>query len=154
MLSKELLDVLAKLITLWVFLSAMWFAVSRYFLRDPTKRFVHYLREFTQLDLVARGITEDAEAPAEPVRRVLYLEDKLSRLKAQMIEEFSDCKLYREGAMGTVMSLISDTRASLNAQKVKLDADGDGDGKQPALGPESPGKRNGQLHPSVRSSAG
>jgi TRAP-type uncharacterized transport system substrate-binding protein len=109
LVSRETLDVLAKLTTFWLFLSATCFAVRRYFLRDRTKRFVYYLREFTQLDLVARGIEAATEAPAEPVQRVAYLEDRLSRLKAQMIEEFSDCKLYREGTMGTVMSLISDT---------------------------------------------
>jgi hypothetical protein len=118
--SRELLDVLAKLITLWVFMSATFWALRRYFNRDPTARFVYYLREFTQLDLVARGIADDPEAPREPVARVAYLEDQLSRLKAQMIEEFSDTKLYREGTMGTVMSLISDTRASVNAQRAKL----------------------------------
>jgi TRAP-type uncharacterized transport system substrate-binding protein len=121
LLSRELLDVLAKLITLWVFVSATCFALSRYFLRDPTRRFVYYLREFTRLDLVARGIADDPQAPDEPVKRVAYLEDKLSRLKAQMVQEFSDAKLYREGAMGTVMSLISDTRASLNVQRANLE---------------------------------
>jgi TRAP-type uncharacterized transport system substrate-binding protein len=123
---KEFLDVLAKLITLWVFMSAMFWALRRYFDRDPSARFVYYLREFTQLDLVARGIADDPEAPREPVKRVAYLEDQLSRLKAQMIEEFSDTKLYREGTMGTVMSLISDTRASLNAQRAKLQGEAEG----------------------------
>jgi TRAP-type uncharacterized transport system substrate-binding protein len=118
--SRELLDMLAKLTTFWVFISATCYGLSRSFFRDPTKRFVYYLREFTQLDLVARGITDDPEAPGQPVKRVAYLEDKLSRLKAQMIEEFADTKLYREGTMATVMSLISDTRASLNAQRTKL----------------------------------
>jgi hypothetical protein len=124
---RELLDVLAKLITLWVFMSATFWALRRYFDRDPTARFVHYLREFTQLDLMARGIADDPEAPREPGRRVAYLEEKLSRLKAQMIEEFADTKLYREGTMGTVMSLICDTRASLNAQRAKLQGEFDSD---------------------------
>jgi TRAP-type uncharacterized transport system substrate-binding protein len=120
LIPRELLDVLAKLITLWVFISATCYAVRRHFLRDPTKRFVYYLQEFTQLDLVARGITDDPAAPREPVKRVAYLEDKLSRLRAQMIQEFSDAKLCQEGTMGTVLSLISDTRASLNAQQLNL----------------------------------
>jgi hypothetical protein len=128
LVSRELLDVLAKLITLWVFLSATCYALRRYFLRDPTKRLVHYLREFTALDLVARGIADDPEAPRDTVKLVAYLEDKLSRLKAQMIQEFSDAKLYREGAMGTVMSLISDTWASLNAQRSGLAGAGEFDG--------------------------
>jgi TRAP-type uncharacterized transport system substrate-binding protein len=154
LVSRELLDVLAKLTTFWVFISATCYALSRSFLRDPTRRFVYYLREFTQLDLVARGITDDAEAPGEPVKRVAYLEDKLSRLKAQMIQEFSDTKLYREGAMGTVMSLISDTRASLNAQRAKLKGVRQSDGDHAAPGPRGQqATRNGQGAPvrSVRS---
>jgi TRAP-type uncharacterized transport system substrate-binding protein len=122
--SRELLDVLAKLITFWVFLSATCYALRRYFLRDPTRRIVYYLQELTRLDLVARGITDDSEAPREPLKRVAYLEDKLSRLKAQVIQEFSDTKLYVEGTMGTVLSLISDTRASLNVQRAKLGGHG------------------------------
>jgi TRAP-type uncharacterized transport system substrate-binding protein len=136
--SREVLDLLAKLVTLWVFISATCYALSRYFLRDPTKRFVYYLREFTRLDLVARGITIDAEAPADPVKRVAYLEDKLSQLKAQMIHEFSDTKLYREGAMGTAMSLIADTRASLNAQRAKQEGVRESNGDHDAPGPAGP----------------
>jgi TRAP-type uncharacterized transport system substrate-binding protein len=132
---KEVLDVLAKLVTFWLFISATYYALTRNLLRDPTRRFVHYLREFTQLDLVARGIMGDAEAPAEPAKRVAYLEDKLSRLKAQMINEFSDTKLYREGAMGTVMSLIADTRASLNAQKARQEGVRDVNGDHGVLAP-------------------
>jgi TRAP-type uncharacterized transport system substrate-binding protein len=141
--SREVLDLLAKLITFWVFISATCYALSRNFLRDPTRRFVHYLREFTQLDLVARGITGDPEAPREPVKRVTYLEDKLSRLKAQMVQECSDAKLYREGAMGTVMSLISDTRASLNAQRAKLEGVRESNGDHGAVGPAGAAGRTG-----------
>jgi TRAP-type uncharacterized transport system substrate-binding protein len=133
--SREVLDVLAKLITFWLFLSATCYALSRNFLRDPTRRFVYYLREFTQLDLVARGITHDPEAPREPARRVAYLEDRLSRLKAQMVQEVSDAKLYREGTMGAVMSLISDTRASLNAERARLGAPRESNGDH--AGPDS-----------------
>jgi TRAP-type uncharacterized transport system substrate-binding protein len=143
--SRESLDVLAKLVTLWVFLSATFYGVGRYFHRDPTARFVHYLREFTQLDLVARGIGEDAEAPEDPRRRVAHLEDKLSRLKAQMIEEFSDAKLYQEGVMATVLSLISDTRASLNAQRARLDGLREGDRDRAATAP--PEQRSEQRSP-------
>jgi hypothetical protein len=39
--SRELLDVLVKLITLWVFISAACYTVSRYFQCDPMKRCVH-----------------------------------------------------------------------------------------------------------------
>jgi TRAP-type uncharacterized transport system substrate-binding protein len=141
MVSRELLDVFAKLITLWVSLSATSYALSRYFFRDPMKRFVYYLREFTQLDLVARGITDDAEAPEEPTKRVAYLEDKLSRLKAQMIQEFSDTKLYREGTMGTVMSLISDTRASLNAQRAKQERVRKSDSDTTTQNPQEPARQ-------------
>jgi hypothetical protein len=81
-------------------------------------------------------VYKDAEAPGEPTKRVAYLEDKLSRLKAQMIQEFLDTKLYREGTMGTVMSRISDTRASLNAQRAKLEGrrQSGGDSTAPGAG--------------------
>jgi TRAP-type uncharacterized transport system substrate-binding protein len=151
LLSRELLDVLAKLITVWVFVCATSYAVRRFFLRDPTKRFVHYLWEFTQLDLVARGILDDPGAPREPLERVAYLEDKLSLLKAQMIQEFSDTKLYQEGTMGTVMSLISDTRASLNAQRLNLEGGRESNGRHAAPDPqEQQGKPGGQAPPPLR----
>jgi len=92
-------------------------------------RFVYYLREFTQLDLVIRGITEDPQAPKEPSRQIAFLDDKLSRLKAQMIEEFADTNLYREGAMTTVMALISDARAGLAARLAKAEDRLEGDAK-------------------------
>jgi TRAP-type uncharacterized transport system substrate-binding protein len=145
--SRESLDVLAKLVTLWLFLSATFYGLGRFFHRDPTARLVHYLREFTQLDLAARGIGEDTEAPEDPRRRVAHMEDKLSRLKAQMIEEFSDAKLYQEGVMATVLSLISDTRASLNAQRARLNGAREGDGDHAA--PEPQEQPCGQRAPPV-----
>jgi hypothetical protein len=145
LLSRELLDVLAKLITVWVFVCATGFAARRYFLRCPTQRFAYYLQELTRLDLVARGISDDPEAPQGPLQRVAYLEDKLSRLKAQMIQELSDAKLCHEGALGTVLSLISDTRASLNAQRLNLEGGRDSDGHHAAPGPqEQQGRLSGQ----------
>ena len=56
--------------------------------------------------------------------------------------------------MGTVMSLISDTRASLNAQRAKLKGVRESDGDYAAPAPEGQhGTRNGQAVPvrSVRS---
>jgi hypothetical protein len=109
-------------------------------------RFVYYLGEFTQLDLVARGITDDPEAPGEPAKRVAYLEDKLSRLKAQKIQEFSDTKLYPERTMGTVMSLIFDMRASLNAQRVKLEEVRESGGDAHAPDASRPDNRSSSVH--------
>jgi hypothetical protein len=135
-LCRELVDVQAKLITVWVFLCATCYAVRRYFLRGPADRFVYYLRELTRLDLVARGIADDPEAPRGALERVAYLEDKLSRLKAQMIQELADTKLYQDGAVGTVMSLIADTRACLNAQRLDLEGSRECDGRHAAPGPQ------------------
>jgi hypothetical protein len=81
---------------------------------------------------------------------VAYLEDKLSRLKAEMIQEFSDTNLYREGTMATVMSLICDTRASLNAQRSQLEGVREGSGDHTTPDRREQGKPSGQAVLSAR----
>jgi hypothetical protein len=67
----------------------------------------------SHIELVARGQEPDALAPVDPTARRLYLEDKLLDLKSRALQEFADGGLKGEGLMSGIVSLVNDTRSSL-----------------------------------------
>ena len=77
------------------------------------RRFEHYYQEIRHIELVARGQETDAAAPVDPTARRLYLEDRLLDLKSHALQEFADGGLKGEGLMSGIVSLVNDTRNSL-----------------------------------------
>jgi TRAP-type uncharacterized transport system substrate-binding protein len=77
------------------------------------RRFESYYQEIRHLELVARGLESDPEAPAEPCARRAYLECRLLDLKSRALQDFANGGLKGEGLMSGIVSLVNDTRASL-----------------------------------------
>jgi TRAP-type uncharacterized transport system substrate-binding protein len=77
------------------------------------RRFEAYYKEIRRLELIARGQEQDPNAPADPVARRTYLEDRLLDLKARALADFSNGGMKGEGLMFGIVSLVNDTRASL-----------------------------------------
>jgi hypothetical protein len=63
---------------------------------------------------VARGHEDDPEAPRDPPARRAYLEDRLLDLKSQALRDFADGGLKGEGLMSGIVSLVNDTRRSID----------------------------------------
>lgn len=77
------------------------------------RRFESYYHEIRRLELVARGQESDPSAPTDPTTRRIYLEDRLLDLKSQALQDFAEGGLKGEGLMSGIVSLVNDTRRSL-----------------------------------------
>jgi hypothetical protein len=77
------------------------------------RRFVAYYHEIGRIDMVARGLEVDPDAPIEPKALRPHLETRLTQLKHDVIEEFAEGGLQGEGLLAGLIALINDTRESL-----------------------------------------
>jgi hypothetical protein len=88
------------------------------------RRFESYYRELRRLELVARGHEDDPDAPDDPSARRAYLEDRLLDLKSQALRDFAEGGLKGEGLMSGIVSLVNDTRRSLERISQTAEASG------------------------------
>jgi hypothetical protein len=111
--TPELLSGLGKALGgLGAFVSGM-VAVYGFLRLRQLRRFESYYQEIRHLELIARGQETDPAAPADPVARRCYLEDRLLDLKSRALQDFASGGLRGEGLMSGIVSLVNDTRASL-----------------------------------------
>jgi TRAP-type uncharacterized transport system substrate-binding protein len=76
-------------------------------------RFEQYYREIGQIEMIARGIEDDPEAPIDPTSLRSYLHERLVSLKCKVLKDFAEGGLRGEGLMAGIIALINDTRESL-----------------------------------------
>jgi TRAP-type uncharacterized transport system substrate-binding protein len=76
-------------------------------------RFEAYYREIGQIEMIARGLEDDPEAPADVASLRSYLEGRLTALKCKALTDFAAGGLKGEGLMAGIIALINDTRESL-----------------------------------------
>ena len=77
------------------------------------RRFVAYYRAIDRIDLLARGLEVDPDAPIESEALIFHLETRLTQLKHDILIDFADGGLQGEGLLTGLIALINDTRESL-----------------------------------------
>src|SRR5262245_27806076 len=113
LLSPELVATLGKAAAGLGALISGLVAVYSFIRLRQLRRFEAYYKEIRRLELIVRGHETDAAAPADPVARRAYLEDRLLDLKDRALADFANGGLRGEGLMFGIVSLVNDTRASL-----------------------------------------
>jgi hypothetical protein len=77
------------------------------------KRFEAYYREISQIERVASGVEQDPDAPTTLDALETYLQMRLSTLKSQVFEDFTEGGLMGEGLVAGIIAAIHDTRSTL-----------------------------------------
>lgn len=83
-----------------------------------------YLNEIRQIELIARGLESDSEAPRDTVALARHLDERLAKLKSELIHACCNKEFKNEMMLLNILTILVDTRqqvAGLLAQ---------GDGKQ------------------------
>jgi TRAP-type uncharacterized transport system substrate-binding protein len=108
----------------------LWGVIAFYgFLRlRNLRRFETYYREIGQIEMIARGLEKDPDAPGDPAALRAHLEGRLTALKCNVLKDFAEGGLKGEGLMAGIIALINDTRDSLAG----MVATRDGPGQRPA----------------------
>jgi hypothetical protein len=79
------------------------------------RRFEAYYQEIRRIELIARGLEDDPQAPPpdRPAERLAFLEGRLNDLKCEALKDFADGGMKGEGLMSGIAALVNDTRDSL-----------------------------------------
>jgi hypothetical protein len=79
------------------------------------RRFEAYYQEIRHIELIARGLEDDPQAPPpdRPAERLAFLEGRLNDLKCEALKDFADGGMKGEGLMSGIAALVNDTRDSL-----------------------------------------
>lgn len=73
-----------------------------------------YLTEIRQVDLIARGIVSDSQAPTETHALVCHLDDRLAKLKSELIHDCCNKKFKNEMMLLNILTILVDTRKQVN----------------------------------------
>src|SRR5262249_12698097 len=112
-LSPELLNNLATLTGVIGAFASGLIAFYGFLRLHQLRRFEAYYHEVRRIELIARGQLADPGAPDDAVAFRKYLENRLLGLKSQVVRDFAEGGLRGEGLMSGVVSLVNDTRNSL-----------------------------------------
>jgi hypothetical protein len=93
----------------------LWGAIALYgFLRlRKLRRFESYYHEIRQIEMIARGLEDNASPPTDLPSLQAQLEGRLTALKCKVLKDFAEGGLRGEGLMAGIIALINDTRVSL-----------------------------------------
>jgi hypothetical protein len=86
------------------------------------RRFETYYREIERIELIARGLEEDPTIRDDGTPLRSQLEERLTKLKCTVLEDFAAGGLRGEGLMAGIIALINDTRESLFDTKAERNA--------------------------------
>jgi TRAP-type uncharacterized transport system substrate-binding protein len=94
---------------------ALGIVVAYCFLRfRQLRRFESYYHEVRCVEMIARGREVDPNAPTDKAARRKYLEDRLLALKSRVFRDFAEGNLRGESLVSGIISLVNDTRNSLD----------------------------------------
>lgn len=85
-----------------------------------------YLNEIRQIELIARGLESDSEAPKETVALARHLDERLAKLKSELIHACCNKEFKNEMMLLNILTILVDTRqqvAGLLAQGVAKQID-------------------------------
>jgi TRAP-type uncharacterized transport system substrate-binding protein len=89
------------------------FALYSFLRLRKLRRFEGYYNEIEHIDMLARGVEIDPDAPREVESLKAYLETRLAMIKHRAVTDFAQGGLQGEGLMAGIIALINDTRRSL-----------------------------------------
>jgi TRAP-type uncharacterized transport system substrate-binding protein len=89
------------------------FAVYGFLRLRNLRRFESYYREIGRIEMTARGLEHDPAAPTDVLSPWSHLEERLTKLKCEVLSDFAEGGLKGEGLMASIIALINDTRESL-----------------------------------------
>lgn len=88
----------------------------------PPRTPVDYYENIRQIDSIAHGLESDSRAPVHPSELRAYLEEKLLRLRHDLIQDICEGRIKGDQVIGNILALLKEARANLHRQKMDTDA--------------------------------
>lgn len=94
-------------------------ALRSYLRLRKLHHFDKYSRELSRIELIARGQMADPNCPVEAEARRQHLDERLAALQSRIYQDFARGGIKGESLLVDLMTLINNTRESLNRPKEK-----------------------------------
>lgn len=89
-------------------------ALRSYLRLRKLHRFDKYSRELSRIELISRGQMADPNCPVEAEARRQHLDERLAALQCRIYQDFARGGIKGESLLVDLMTLINNTRESLN----------------------------------------
>lgn len=112
----DLVDSVANALSIFGAFSAGALTLWGFLRTAPTRRPSDYFASLRQVDSIARGLVADHEAPIGPDELKTYLEERLSRLRFELMQDICEGRIRGDQVITNILVLMKDVRANLLRQ--------------------------------------
>lgn len=110
---RETMESVTKAFSLFGVLSAAGLTCYGLLRKKKPRKPSDYFSAIRQVDMIARGAAADESAPMKPDEFILYLDDRLLRLRQDLIGDICEGNLKGDQVIANILALLKDTRANL-----------------------------------------
>lgn len=111
---NDIMETITRILTIFGAVSAGALAVCGLLWRKKIRRPADYFAEIRKVELIAHGVQADARAPIKPVELVKYLDDRLVRLRHQLIEDICEDHIKGDQVIANILALLKDAQRNLH----------------------------------------
>ena len=122
---KEAMDWFSKGLSFFGMFSAGALSLYGLLWRKKVRKPSDYYAAIRKLDLLAHGAQIDSTAPIQPKELVPYLDDRLLKLRQDLIEDICEGRVKGDQVIANILTLLKDARRSL--PKLKEEAANQGE---------------------------
>lgn len=110
---NDIMESITKVLTIFGAFSAGALAIYGLLWRRKIRKPSDYFAEIRKVDLIARGVEADATAPIKPNELVKYLDDRLVRLRHELIEDICEDRIKGDQVIANILALLKDAQRNL-----------------------------------------
>jgi len=113
LITGKFFDLAGKALSIFGAFSAGVLTLYGFLRRHRARRPQEYLEEIRYVDLLASGQRQDSEAPSAPNELASYLDNRLLKLKEQLIHDYCNKRVQGEMVLMSILSMLADSRSQL-----------------------------------------
>lgn len=113
LLVNDLMERISKALSLFGAFSAGALSLYGLFWRKKTRKPSDYFTEIRKIDLLAHGGDIDAKAPIECKELAKYLDDRLLKLRNDLIEDICEGRIKGDQVIANILTLLKDARRNI-----------------------------------------
>ena len=109
----DLVEKIKQVFSLFGAFSALGLSLYGLIWRKKVRKPTDYFAEIRRIELLARGAEVDSTAPVQPDDLITYLDNRLQRLRQNLIEDICEGRIKGDQVITNILALLNETRLSL-----------------------------------------
>ena len=110
---KEAIDWISRGFSVFGIISAGGLSLYGLLWRKKVRKPTDYFAEIRKVELLAQGMQADATAPVQPRELARCLDDRIVKLRQDLIEDICEGRMKNDQVIANILMLLKDTRRNL-----------------------------------------